>query len=497
MGSMTSASRFNVRFNNIKWRETVPLAILGAVFSLSRFIYYQAGLRFESGTITSSWHFIDIHLLETDLWRSMFYLHTQPPLLNLFTGLGLQLFPSTYHNVFNLFFLLTGLTLSISIYLLGIRLGFPRYLSLIIAVGFSISPATVVYENWYSYAYPLTTLLTLSAVFLARFLENRRPVDGLLFSLLLAAMALTWSLFHLIWLVGCFSIAWLGLRGNRRKAFWLLPALLLVISWYAKNQVLYDSFSASTWGGLNLFKIVTYEIPGEARKRWIKQGKVSELALVPPFRSPEVYLKYFPDTPLTGIPLLDEHYTFNGYRNQHHRVYVPAGERYWKDSFRLIALAPYSYLHSIQRSSYIFFHSATDYKQVTGIRLPVNEMDTLWNRVFYGQWQKDESLAERAERFSPANLAWSIFIGFLIAIVGGCACLWYLRARLDPSCFALLVFLLWNLLYVSAIAVTMDIGENNRFRYTIDPLALLMFVFVIRNLRAAFSRLFGLFFPNA
>ncbi len=464
-----------------------PPAILAAVFVLSRLLYARAGVRFEAGTITSSWHFIDIHLLKTDLWRSVFYLHTQPPLLNLLTGLGLQLFPANYPAVFHALFLLTGLAFALFIYYLGNRLGFPKYLSLILAAWFSISPATIIYENILSYAYPLPAVLTMAAVFLARFLENKRPVDGLLFSFLLAGMALTWSLFHLIWLVGCLAIAWFALKGTRTKAAWLLPALLLVTAWYAKNALLYDTFSASTWGGLNLFKIVTYDMPGKTRKAWIEEGKVSELALVPPFRSPEVYLEYFPNTPLTGIPLLDEYYTSTDYRNQHHHVYVPAGERYWKDSLHMIALAPQDYLRSVLRATYIFFHSASDYKQIMDIRQPIDRLDTLWNRLFYGQWQKDEALQERAARFSPGHFAWFLTIGFLLALTGLSAYLWQARARLSEPRPALLLFLFWNLLFVSVISVTMDLGENNRFRFTIDALALLALVFVVRNSRGIFG----------
>jgi len=476
-----------IKFDKGCVEKAWPPAALAAVFVLSRLLYARAGIQFEAGTITSSWHFIDIHLLETDLWRSIFYLHTQPPLLNLLTGLGLQLFPANYPVVFHACFLLIGLAFALSIYSLGNRLGFPKMLSLLLAAWFCVSPATIIYENILSYAYPLPALLTLAAVFLTHFLETKRPLDGLLFSLLLAAMALTWSLFHLAWLLGCFAIVLFALKGARRQAIWLLPALLLVTAWYAKNALLYDTFSASTWGGLNLFKIVTYDIPGETRKAWVKEGKVSELALVPPFRSPEVYLKYFPDTPLTGIPLLDEHYTSTDYRNQHHRVYVPAGERYWNDSLRMIALAPQAYLRSVSRSAYIYLHSASDYKQIMDIRQPIGRLDTLWNRLFYGQWQKDEPLAERAQRFSPGHVAWFLTIGFLLAVAGLSAHLWKARARLTEPRPALLLFLLWNLLFVSAISIMMDIGENNRFRFVVDPLALLSLAFVIRNSREIFT----------
>jgi hypothetical protein len=320
-------------------RRELPVPVtLGAIFGISRILYNSMGVQFDAGTITRTWHFIDIYLLKNDLWRSIYYLHTQPPLMNLLTGIGLQLFPTTYASIFQAFFLLGGLLLILAIYYLGNRLGLPKLLSAILAAWFALSPATVVFENYYFYTYPTTVLLTLSAVFFARFLERKRGLDGLLFSLLLAANALTWSLFHIAWLLGCFGIVVFLLKGQRRKALWLLPAFLLVFFWYAKNKVFYDSFTVSTWAGLNLFKTVTVNIPEEVREQWVKDGVVSDLALVPPYRSPEVYLKYFPLTPLTGIPLLDDIDMSNDYRNQHHLSYVYADERYARDAVRMISM---------------------------------------------------------------------------------------------------------------------------------------------------------------
>ena len=165
----------------------------------------------------------------------------------------------------------------LSLYALGRRLGFSKPLAAAVAAWFSVSPATVVYENWYSYAYPLTVALVLAGAFLGRFLERKRPVDALVFSIALASMALTWGLFHLVWLAGCFAIVALAFRRNARKLLWLLPALMLVVGWYAKNGILYGSFTASSWAGMNLSKIVTLHIPEDTRKAWVKQGLVSPM----------------------------------------------------------------------------------------------------------------------------------------------------------------------------------------------------------------------------
>ena len=463
-------------------KELLVTVTLGAIFILSRILYSSTGLQFDADTITRTWHFIDIYLLKNDLWRSMYYIHTQPPLMNLLTGVGLQLFPASYASIFHAFFLLGGFLLTLAIYYLGNRLGFPQVLSAILAAWFALSPATVVFENYYFYTYPTTVLLTLSAVFLARFIEKKRALDGLLFSMTLAANALTWSLFHFVWLLGCLGIVTFLLKGNRRKSLWLLPALLLVFFWYAKNKVFYDSFTVSTWAGLNLFKTVTVNIPEKVRKQWVKDGVVSELALVPPYRSPDVYLEYFPGTPLTGIPLLDDINMSNGYRNQHHLSYVYAGERYTKDAVRMIIHAPRYYFSILPSSFYIYLHSASDYEHTVDIRAPIDGWDTVWNRLFYGQWQKDESLVERSRTFSPEHLAWWLALGFLLVITAAPVYLWRQRAAPYNLDYGLILFMYWNIVFVSAAGILLDIGENNRTRFGVDPFVLLLGVFFLRRM---------------
>jgi len=463
-------------------RELFVPVILGVIYIISRILYGSVGVKFDADTITGLWHFIDIDLMQHDLWRSIFYLHTQPPLMNLLTGLGLQLFPRTYTSVFNACFLLGGFLLILAIYFLGNRLGFPKVLSAVLAAWFTLSPATVVFENYYFYTYPTTVLLMLSTLFLARFLEQKRAIDALLFSFLLAFNALTWSLFHLVWMLGCLLIALFLLSGERRKVLWFLPAFLLVFGWYAKNGVLYGSFTASTWAGLNVFKTVTVRVPVELRERWVKEGLVSELALVPPFRSPDVYLEYFPDTPLNGVPLLDDINMSNGYRNQHHLSYVYAGERYLKDSVHILLLAPGYYLSILPYNVYIYLHSASDYEHTINIRAPIDGWDTLWNCLFYGQWGKDESLAERSSTFSPDHFGWWLAISFVLVLIAAPVYLWQQRDRLYSLEFGMILFMFWNILFVSAAGILLDFGENNRTRFSLDPFILLLVIFFLRRI---------------
>jgi hypothetical protein len=462
--------------------------ILIGLFCLSRYLYAWAGIRFAGDTFLLGWQFIDLELLKNDLWRSLFYLHSQPPLLNLFTGLTLQLFPENYSKVFQLVFAVGGLVLSLSVYSLGSHLGFPKWLAVVVAAWFSLSPATVVYENWLSYAYPLAVALVVAGVFLARFVDDRRPIDGLVFSLALATMALTWGLFHLLWLLGCFGIAAFASWKRPGKLLWLLPALLLVTGWYAKNGILYGTFTASSWAGMNLSKIVTLHISGDTRVAWAKQGLISDLALLPPFRSREVYLRYYPDTPQTGIPLLDQESYESGFPNYHSLVHIEASRQQMRDAIRMIRLAPRHYGLNVLRAIYIFFHSASDYEHVFEIRQPIDELDTVWNRAFYWQWQKGETFPELGSSFSLDHVAWGWILAYGVAVCGAVVYLWRMRVELETKEAALLLFLLWNILFVSAAGILLDIGENNRFRFVIDPVVTLLFVYMLRKTLRSWNR---------
>jgi hypothetical protein len=152
-----------------------------------------------------------------------------------------------------------------------------------------------------------------------------------------------------------------------------------------------------------------------------------------------------------------------------------------RDAIRMIRLAPRHYLLNVLRATYIFFHSASDYEHVFGIRQPIDGLDTLWNRVFYWQWGKGETFPEMGSSFSLGHVAWAVLLAYVIAVPGTVMYLWRSRARLFEPEVTLVFFLLWNVLFVSAAGTMLDIGENNRFRYTIDPFVLILFIFVLRK----------------
>jgi hypothetical protein len=483
---MISEKKYKTRL--LERKSLISLLGVLVIFVVSRVLYDWAGIRFQGDTYLGYWQFIDPALLRTDLWRSVFYLHSQPPLTNLFTGIVLQVFPTDHGEVFHISYFIIGIILGISIYLTGISLRFPHWLSAFVSALFMVSPGTVFYEHWLMYAYPLTAALTLSGFCLYQFICTNKNYWGLIFFTLLSGVALTWSLFHIIWLFGVAVILFIVLAERRKVVLVAFLPLLLVTAWYTKNLLTVGEFTASSWAGMNLSKIATFRVSEKERAQMVKSGELSKFALLPPFRNPLVYLKLLPDTPLTGIPLLDEPQTSLNGRNHHHLVYVEASKYYLRDALHVIRAKPIDYLRSVNQAIYIYFHSSSDFDLTTGNRDHVSAFDLWWNRLFFGQWKNDETSADRNSGMSMEHVGWWIVVSFVVAGVGSAIFLWKNRRHLFEPQNLLILFMAYNIFFATVVGNLMDIGENNRFRFTIDPFVLVLFIFFARNMLSSFTR---------
>ena len=259
---------------SVRTRFVSPgLLVVLAAFIVSRIAFERAGVRYDAANLDTWWHFIDPALLRTRLLESLWYLHTQPPLFNLFLGLVLKASGQYYPAVFSAVYQLLGLALGFGLLRLMIRLDVTEWLATLLTVVFIVSPSCILYENWLFYTFPLCVMLVLSALCLERWLEREHGVDLVLFFVLLAMLALTRNLFHLFWLV-VIILALLVLRRARWKQILAASAvpLLLVLGLYVKNLVLFNSFTSSTWLGMSLARFTTLTFTPEEQERLVASG---------------------------------------------------------------------------------------------------------------------------------------------------------------------------------------------------------------------------------
>ena len=60
--------------------------------------------------------------------------------------------------------------------------------------------------------------------------------------------------------------------------------LLAVVPVYLKNYFLFGGFEASTGMGMNFAKITLWQVPAEEKKKLVDNGRLSQLAVLGPFR---------------------------------------------------------------------------------------------------------------------------------------------------------------------------------------------------------------------
>ena len=173
------------------------LLALIACWIISRLIYLlYFGLRIDIGPLSSYLQYIDPALLRTSLLQSTFYLREQPPGFNLFLGIVLKIFGDHAVSAFQACYLGCGIGLAVVLFLLLRRLGALPPIAFFVAALFCLSPITILYENWLFYTYPLTFLLSLSALFLLRYRESARTLDAAVFFWILAAIVMSRGIFH-------------------------------------------------------------------------------------------------------------------------------------------------------------------------------------------------------------------------------------------------------------------------------------------------------------
>jgi hypothetical protein len=457
---------------------------LTAVFVATRVAYAIVGVRFDTAVpLRKYMHFVDVRLLQDDLWTSVWHLHSQPPLFNLFLGAVLHL-PGSEAAWFQSLYLGMGVALMLTMFLLMRELGVSVWPAFTATAVFIALPATVLYESYLFYTYPVALLLVAGGLFLVRYLRSRRTLYGVLFFSAVAALVLTRSTYHLVWLLVVAGVLLLTRPRWRVVLVSLLP-VALAVSWYAKTWVEFGSASGSSWVGMNLAKVALQQAPPEEIAELVRRGDLSRQALILPFTAPEAY-RPFP--PRSGVAVLDERRKTGGEINYNHRIYVDVSDRYFDDAVRFIRSDPWEYVRLIQYSFRFFWLPTDDFVVLEPNRRHIDGLDRFVNRFVFLQPSSYFSPELRgytrpvsAHAPGATQLAWgavSIYLGACIATV---AAAWALTRRVRsnlPAAVAIL-FLGVTVFYVTVVSNALELGENNRFRFETDPAAWVLLIVAI------------------
>ncbi|MFC1890656.1 hypothetical protein ACFL4G_12960, partial [Thermodesulfobacteriota bacterium] len=243
-------------------RERV-LFFMVLLFLAAHAVYYCLfGIRLYHGPLFNYFELLDPELLRHNLLESCFYLHSQPPLFNLFLGIVLKLFPESPVVAFQVLYTFFGLALYLSLFLLLRRLDVSRPLSLVLSTLFMISPSFVLYENWLFNTFPLALILVGSALLFHDLVDRGGRLTTTAFFVSLLLLCGIMSIFHLSYY--CLVAGALVIAVSDRRRMILSAALVplvLILSLYLKNYLLFDRFAASSWMGMHLWSTTVRSIP--------------------------------------------------------------------------------------------------------------------------------------------------------------------------------------------------------------------------------------------
>jgi hypothetical protein len=444
---------------------------VAGVFVLSQVILVARGVSFDLEWVGLSIQNIDQRLLQHHLLQSLWYLHGQPPLWNALLGLSMKLGNALWPRVWHIAFIGLGLVEALALYALLLEVRIPRWPAAAVAAVFVVAPETLVYENILTYDYPTLVLLTLTALAVVRYAHQPTFARGFL---VFAGVG------TLIWLRTIFEWPWVFLvlvllvvvrRESARLALaGSLLAVALVAGLVAKNWIMYDVPSTTSWSGIMFARAAVTSLPLGERRRLVAEGKLHSVSLVTPLSQLSDYeaVGIKPDKP-SGIPLLDDRGDAYFPRNLENRTFIRISNLYWQDDLWIVEHRPTAYLRGVGHGVADFFAPATIAWEGTGNTGKIDGYRRWFERVVFG-------------RVGPGRDGVFLIALYVFALVAG---LWLTVRRLRPGADAATVLVAFStlaLLYLVVVGNLAEVGENYRFRLVIQPLVLVLAAAGVREL---------------
>jgi hypothetical protein len=236
--------------------------------------------------------------------------------------------------------------------------------------------------------------------------------------------------------------------------------------------------------GLGISNISTLMVPTKELEPLIHQGRLSPWAMISRYEHMDV-LFLSQQRPATGIPVLDDVRKSNGEYNFNFRD-IPVIDRYYTaDALTVMREFPSLYVIGLIISNRLYF-SPTSMNMFfsTANREAVRPMEWIFNPLLAGARPTSRVMQQPHFGFSgpkrytievntgiPLIVAWWVVLGF-----------GYMRARRgilggDPNARASALvtgFIVMTAAYLYTVSTALELAENSRYRFEIEPLFLVL-----------------------
>ncbi len=350
-----------------------------------------------------------------------------------------------------------------------------------------LDPATVLYENWYFYAYPTAVTMTVAVLCCIRYLRTMRLAWGLGFFSCLTVVVLMNSSFQIEWLLVPVVAILLSFRRHWRTILAASLPCVLVLCWYTKNEVQFGTFSTSSWIGMNLAPSTTFAAPKALIEKLIANGTLTPLAAVTQFGPVSRYVPKYVRVPHTGIPALDDRLSSGGRTpNFNNLAYVKVSALYLHNDIAFIKAEPNRYATIVSRAVKMSFVPADQFYFFEGPgsdRSKITDWAHLYDAVVL--WQPSvDTFAGTATELGHApgftDVAWGTILVYLVTAFGVPIACW--RRRRDRPYVVTMGFMWFSVLWLFVVTNLVELGENNRLRFELGPLPVLAAAVVVVEL---------------
>jgi hypothetical protein len=388
-----------------------------------------------------------------------------------------------------------------SVYWLTVLLSASRITAFAAAVVLAFSPSLVLYQNWFMYTLPSAAVLTLAALALHRYAATSSTQWCAAFFALLAMLLLTRSLFHIAWMVAITLLLTVLLRRRWRQILvCAVMPLALVALWYGKNLYYFGSFASSSMFGLGMSNITTLLLPRSQLVPLVEQGTLSEFALISRYR--QLDLLFAAQQPLIGIPVLDQVKKSTGEYNFNNLRLPLVSRHYATDALAVIRKFPASYVIGLILANRIYFSPASMNAYLSSDnRAAVEPVERWFNVILYGAGPAPRFIEQphfgfNGEASMEVNTGWLLVPMWWLAIAYA-----YVRARravlagsVEQSPDAIVLgFVVVTALYLYGVSTAAELSENNRYRFNIEPLMIVVASVAVSavaaKLRSKFARI--------
>jgi hypothetical protein len=443
-------------------RKWTLLALAG--FVVSRIVlYYVLGVRFDAEPLGFYLQYADPALLRDDLIRTVWFLHSQPPLFNLFLGICLKLAPHAYTELFHCIFLLLGAMQTLLVMATMLKLRVQPWLAFICTMLLLVAPATMIYENWLFYTLPVSVLLSATVFLLVHYLETRRTLWAVGLFSVLALTVLTRGTYTLLWFLATAAVLILESRAHARQiARALAVPLVVLLAFQIKCYALFRTFTAGdTFANFNLAAMVSSGLAEPERSRLIANGTLPAtwtLSLSPPHRPISEYARFVPHWSPTKIPVLDQETKASGWNNFNHLQYLYISRSLARGILPLFKLHPNWYLQGLANNFVGYVTPATDV-------WPFSVGHDNYARV--ASYERIYRIVVCGKLPSSAH-AWFLIFGIPAILLFGIfrtAKAW--RAK-DGRLFAACAYMIVTI-FSAAAGLLISWGDHNRYRFEVDP----------------------------